>query len=159
MRCDTSFGAAPRRAGCSSPRAAGPSSSPPWAGAKRPAAKRGCYSTGGQNPWKCRRAAEMGSSVSLMAALQCCSRALMFSEMPFSGFWAMQKCGRGGKPEHTRGVGRCWCQPWGPHGLSLHGSDTSAACWGSAQARDGEFFRHIDCRVLSRGRFNRRGLV
>ena len=71
----------------------------------------------------------------------------------------LQKCRRGGKPEHMCAAGRCRRQPWGLHGLSVHGGDTSAACWGSAQTREEDFFRHADWRVLSQGRFNRRGLV
>lgn len=35
---------------------------------------------------------------------------------------------------------RGW-QPWGRHGLSVHGSDTSAACWGSTETREGDFIK------------------
>lgn len=150
------------------------------------ALKRGCYSMRGRGAWKCRHAPEMGSPVPLlMAALLHRSRALTSSHVPWgwvrlkSPLLQRERCmcfmqcrigaarflcacrnaGEEGSWSTRVVVGRCKQQPRGLHGLSVHGSDTSGTCWGSAQTSKGDFFRHTGWRVLSQGRLNRRGLV
>lgn len=59
---------------------------------------------------------------------------------------------RGGKLAHMCAVGRCGRQPWPLHGLSVHGSDASGTCWGSAQICEGDFFQthRLECVVTGK---------